>query len=135
MKAMLLLGLLLQTNTQSNIWRECTFDRAELCTASGCKATKPTLKVYLADYSDDPKPRGGYYYRCRIDGGCQIVEPFWVGYGAAGYRVWDAREKGALSRLSPDDKITDVVTLEDVVLISRGTCREAPPPIIVSRTK
>lgn len=89
----------------------------------------------MADYLHDDGKRGGYYYRCRINGGCDIIEPFWVGYGRGGYRVWDAKEKGALSRLSPQDKITDIVTLKDVVLISRGMCWNAPPPIIVSPVK
>lgn len=120
---LMLISMAIQTTpSQPDIWQECKFEKAELCEPSGCKEIEPTLKVYMANYVNDDGQRGGYYYRCLTKGGCTIIEPYWVGFGRGGYRVWEAREKGVSSRLSPDGEVTDIVTLEDVVLISRGKC-------------
>lgn len=112
----------------ASLWQECQIETVTLCSQEGCKYVEPTLKIYLGDYTAaDGRPKG-YYYRCRRDGPCDMIENPWIGYNDD-YRVFVVREGGVIARVRSDGRITDVSTLNEDVLISRGSCwaAEAQP--------
>jgi hypothetical protein len=125
------------TASAGNFWQECQIEAATLCTPDGCTNVAPTLKLYLGDFANPQGKRAGYYYRCRREGACDKIEDPWIGHNDR-YRVFVIREAAVLSRVDRDGKITDVSTLDDHVLISRGTCWSAKPQRIkgqLSRAK
>jgi len=125
----LLIGLALQAGpvADANLWQECQIESATLCGPGGCKAVEPTLKLYLGDYKADDGRRAGYYYRCRRGAECDIIDNPWIGESGS-YRAFVMREQGVITRVSADNRVTDVATIEDTVLISRGTCWNADRP-------
>lgn len=129
MRAALFIGLALQASQPANpdLWQECQIETAILCGPGGCKNVEPTLKLYLGDFAIENGKRAGYYYRCRRGGECDIIENPWIGEGG-GYRAFVMKEQGVISRIGPDSRITDVATIEDMVLISRGACWNADRP-------
>lgn len=113
---------------EPNIWRACTVDSVTICTPSGCSPGKPSTWLYLASYEHEGK-RETTYYRCNADrSDCDTYEPAVHRSGA--YLNFSLPENGVVSRLGPDDTVTDVATIMDTVLISRGKCQLEPPPII-----
>ena len=110
----------------ANSWQECQVEIATLCDLAGCRNVEPTLKLYLGDYADSKGRRKGYYYRCRRQGSCDRIEDPWIGQNAE-YRAFIVDRAGVISRVGPDNKLTDVATLNDSVLISRGSCWNAKP--------
>jgi hypothetical protein len=129
MKILLVLATALQAAGVSNpdIWQECQIESATLCGAGGCKPVQTTLKLFLGDYLGASGGRAGYYYRCRRGSVCDIIDDPWIGE-SAGYRAFVLRDRGVIARVGPDNSVTDVATIEDIVLISRGRCWEAPRP-------
>jgi hypothetical protein len=130
-RSTLMIGMALQTGqpADADLWQECQIESATLCGPGGCRNVEPTLKLYFGDYSADHGKRAGYYYRCRRDAECDIIENPWIGEGG-GYRAFVMREQGVISRIGPDGRITDVATIEDAVLISRGRCWNSDRPRI-----
>ena len=130
-RSTLMIGMALQAGqpADADLWQECQIESATLCGPGGCKNVEPTLKLYLGDYHVDHGKRAGYYYRCRRGGECDIIENPWIGEGG-GYRAFIMREQGVISRIGPDERITDVATIEDTVLISRGSCWSSDRPRI-----
>ncbi len=124
----LIAALVLSSGTASaeDIWQECQIDAVTLCTPDGCSNVEPTLKLYLGDFANAQGKRVGYYYRCRREGDCDKIEDPWIGSNDR-YRVFVMREAAVISRVDQDGKVTDVSTLDDRVLISRGTCWNAEP--------
>lgn len=119
--------MLLQAHpAAADVWKECQIETATLCEPGGCRSVEPTLKLYFGDYADQDGKRSGYYYRCRRGGACDMIEDPWIGENDT-YRAFVSRERGVISRIGPEGKVTDVATLNDTVLISRGTCWNAPP--------
>jgi len=111
----------------AGIWQECQVEVATSCTAEGCKNVEPGLKLYLGDYDDAEGMPHGYYYRCRrYQGPCDMIEDPWIGENA-NYRAFVMRNQGIIARVGPGGKLTDIATLDDNVLISRGTCWNAEP--------
>ncbi len=110
----------------ADLWQECQIETVTLCSPDGCKNVEPTLKIFLGDYTTSNGRPAGYYRRCRRAGPCDEIEDPWIGYNND-YRVFVVREGGVISRVRQDGKITDVSTLGDDVLISRGTCWNAEP--------
>lgn len=110
----------------SNYWQECQIETATICDPQGCRNVQPTLKLYLGDYEDAKRRPKSYYYRCRRDGPCDEIRDPWVGENES-YRAFVAPAHGVISRVGPDGKVTDVATLNDQVLISRGTCWSSEP--------
>ena len=108
-------------------WQECQIENVTFCNAEGCKYVDPTLKLYFGDFADSAGRRRGYYYRCRRDGACDMIENPWIGSNDR-YRAFVMREQGVIARIAADGKVTDVATVDDTVLISRGTCWEGKPP-------
>ena len=121
MKMSLVIAIALQAAgiNDPDIWQECQIESATLCGAGGCKPVKPTLKLFLGDYVGESGRRAGYYYRCRRGSLCDIVDDPWIGE-SAGYRAFVMRDRGVITRVGPDNSVTDVATIEDIVLISRG---------------
>lgn len=110
----------------ANYWQECQVESATLCDLAGCRNVAPTLKLYLGDYADAKGRRRGYYYRCRREGPCDKIQNPWIGQNAD-YRAFVVDRAGVIARVGPDSKLTDVATLNDTVLISRGSCWNAEP--------
>ena len=108
----------------ANLWQECQIETVTLCTPDECKNVEPTLKLYFGDFAARDGKRAGYYYRCRRDGPCDEIDDPWIGRNDR-YRVFVIREAAVISRIDADGKVTDVATLDDHVLISRGTCWSA----------
>ena len=129
MKMLLIVAVALQAAsiTDPDNWQECQIESATLCGVGGCKPVTPTLKLFLGDYAGASGQRGGYYYRCRRGGLCDIVDDPWIGE-SAGYRAFVLRDRGVITRVGPDNKVTDVATIEDIVLISRGRCWKSARP-------
>ena len=129
MKTVLVLAILLHAAAikDPDIWQECQIESATLCGAGGCKPVAPTLKLFLGDYVGESGRRAGYYYRCRRGNLCDIVEDPWIGE-SGGYRAFIMRDRGVIARVGTDNNVTDVATIEDIVLISRGRCWAAPRP-------
>lgn len=129
MKTLLVVAAALQAATVANpdFWQECQIESATLCGAGGCKPVAPTLKLYLGDYAGASGRRAGYYYRCRRGSICDIIDDPWIGE-SGGYRAFVLRDRGVITRVGPDNSVTDVATIEDIVLISRGRCWAAPRP-------
>jgi len=111
----------------ANYWQECQIETATLCGLEGCRNVEPTLKLYLGDYANSKGKRHGYYRRCRRGRDCDIIENPWIGTNAD-YRAFVLPEHGLISRVGANGKVTDVATLGDNVLISRGTCWNVKPP-------
>lgn len=138
-RSALLIAMALQSGqpADADLWQECQIESATICGPGGCKNVAPTLKLYLGDYKADDGRRAGYYYRCRRGAECDIIENPWIGEGG-GFRAFVMREQGVIARIGPDSRITDVATIEDIVLISRGICWNAERPRVrrvVPRTK
>jgi plasmid stability protein len=110
----------------ADVWQECQIETSVLCDPQGCRSVEPTLKLYLGQYKDSAGKLRGYYYRCRRAGSCDMIENPWIGENER-YLAFVARERGVISRIGPGGKLTDVATLDDNVLISRGTCWNAAP--------
>jgi hypothetical protein len=115
-----------QSPTPEDFWQECQIETTTLCTPDGCTNVEPTLKLYFGDYKGSDGRQRGYYYRCRRDADCDRIEDPWIGENEK-YRAFVARERGLISRIGPGGKVTDVATLDENVLISRGSCWDAPP--------
>ena len=113
--------------TASTISLECQIETVTLCDQSGCRGVEPTLKIYLGEYAAEDGKHAGYYYRCRRADVCDIIDNPWIGE-SGGYRAFVARERGVIAKVGPEDRITDIATIEDRVLISRGRCWTAPRP-------
>lgn len=129
MKMMLAAALTMaafQESAPEDFWQECQIESSTLCSPTGCTSVEPTLKLYFGDYNGSDGRRRGYYYRCRRGADCDRIEDPWVGVND-NYRAFVARERGLISRIGPGGKVTDVATLDDDVLISRGSCWDAPP--------
>lgn len=107
-------------------WQECQIETVTYCNADGCQNVEPTLKLFFGDYSGPGGKPKGYYYRCRRDGPCDRIENPWIGE-KDGYRAFVMREQGVISRIGPDNRVTDVSTLNDTVVISRGSCWDGEP--------
>ena len=129
MKMLLIIAAALQVAgvPASDIWQECQIESATLCGAGGCKPVEPTLKLFLGDYAGSSGRRAGYYYRCRRGSLCDIIDDPWIGQ-SGGYRAFVLRDRGVITRVGPDNSLTDVATVEDIVLISRGRCWEGKRP-------
>ena len=129
MKMLLIVVTALQAAqvAEPDIWQECQIESATLCGPGGCKPVEPSLKLFLGDYAGASGRRSGYYYRCRRGGLCDIVDDPWIGE-SGGYRAFVLRDRGVITRVGPDNSVTDVATIEDVVLISRGRCWKAARP-------
>ena len=130
MKSLLLaLGLALQGGAADvpDISQECQVETVTLCDQAGCRGVKPTLKLYLGEYTAKDGSRAGYYYRCRRANFCDIIDNPSIGQNG-GYRAFVSRERGLISKVGPENRLTDVATFEDRVLISRGRCWPAPRP-------
>jgi hypothetical protein len=110
----------------ADYWQECQIETVTLCSPDGCRNVEPTLKLYLGDYADSRGRRSGYYYRCRRPGPCDKIDNPWIGYNDH-YRVFVVAGGGVISRVREDGKVTDVSTLNDNVLISRGSCWNSEP--------
>ena len=107
-------------------WQECQIENVTFCNADGCRYVDPTLKLYFGDFTDSAGRRKSYYYRCRRGGSCDMIENPWIGQNDR-YRAFVMREQGLIARIAPDGKVTDVATVDDTVLISRGSCWDAKP--------
>ena len=119
----LMIGLALTAGEApaASLWQECQVETVTLCGAEGCRNVQPTLKLYFGDYADSKGRSRGYYKRCRRGGACDIIENPWIGANDK-YRAFVAPERGLIARIGPDGKVTDVATLDNDVLISRGSC-------------
>lgn len=118
--------LLAEPVRAADIWQECQIENVTVCTAQGCKYVEPTLKLYFGDFADSRGKRKSYYYRCRRDRDCDRIENPWIGENER-YRAFVMPEQGVIARIAADGKVTDVATVDDTVLISRGSCWEAGP--------
>lgn len=130
MKSLLLaVGLALQGVPAGtpDMSQECQIESVTLCDQAGCRGVEPRLKLYLGEFTRKNGQRSGYYYRCRRADFCDIIDDPWIGENG-GYRVFVARDRGLISRIGPENRLTDVATMEDRVLISRGRCWLAPRP-------
>ena len=107
--------------------QECQIETVTLCDQAGCRGVEPTLKLYLGEYTAEDGRREGYYYRCRRAEYCDIIDNPWIAE-SGGYRAFVARERGVIAKIGPEDRITDIATIADRVLISRGRCWNAPRP-------
>jgi hypothetical protein len=119
-------ALIASPSPAANSWLECQVEAAIFCDSAGCRNVEPTLKLYLGDYVDPKGRPQSYYYRCRRQGRCDRLQNPWVGQ-SADYRAFVIDEAGIISRVGPGGKLTDVATLNDTVLISRGSCWNAKP--------
>lgn len=109
-----------------NFWQECQIETATICDQVGCRNVQPTIKLYLGDYTDAKGRPKGYYFRCRRDSSCDEIRAPWIGENE-NYRAFVAPERGLISRVAANGRVTDVATLNDEVLISRGTCWSSKP--------
>lgn len=107
--------------------QECQVETVTLCDQAGCRGVEPTLKLYLGEYTAEDGRRAGYYYRCRRADICDIIDDPWIGE-SGGYRAFVARDRGLISKVGPENRLTDVATVDDRVLISRGHCWQAARP-------
>jgi hypothetical protein len=125
-KLALIIAVLPVQASATDSWQECQIESVSFCDAEGCRLADPKLKLYFGDYADPAGKRKGYYYRCRRDGPCDMIEDPWIGQNER-YRAFIMREQGIISRIGADGKVTDVSTVDDTVLISRGSCWDAEP--------
>jgi len=109
------------------ISQECQIETVTLCDQAGCRGVEPTLKLYLGEFTGEDGKQVGYYYRCRRGDYCDIIDNPWIAE-SGGYRAFVARERGVIAKIGPENRITDIATVEDRVLISRGRCWDAPRP-------
>jgi hypothetical protein len=117
---------------EPNVWRACTIQSVNICSPQGCVAGSPAIWLYVASYTDKGKQHS-IYIRCNISRtSCTDYRPLVHRSGA--FLNFTLPKNAVVSRLGPDDMLTDVATIMDTVLISRGTCANEPPPLIRTRT-
>lgn len=121
--------------TSPDVWKKCTVTSWQLCDPVSCSTGHiANLSYYLASYKNDDGTSGGYYYRCKAKGGCDIVNDFWISKEPFGYTAWSSRSHSTVTRMGSDGQMTDVITESKFVLISRGPCEDSPPPPIIRQT-
>ena len=99
--------------TWANVSRlKCTFQTARWCSQKECTDAKPAADVYWT-------PSDGTYERCG-DGGCDKYKAQTTDSGS--FRNLSLPENGSLARVTADNKIVEVLTLWDKVLIRHGHC-------------
>ena len=114
-------ALLAGKTSATAVWQECQIESVTLCDAGGCMPVAPTLKLFFGDYADSKGRAKAYYKRCRREGACDVIENLWMGENDR-YRAFVMPERGLIARIDEDGKVTDVATLDNNVLISRGSC-------------
>lgn len=118
-----------------SIWKLCRVESSQLCGPAGCSGDrKADLAIYVGSYIDEDGKRGSYSHRCKADARapCTRVENVEFGFEPHGYSVWTSPMNGTMTRMSADGTMTDVMAENAYVLILRGTCADAPPPVFTN---
>lgn len=127
--AFLLLSMPAYAAPQTQFSWRCDFPAVQACGPSGCTTTTPTKDkaVWAFLY-----PTGGNYYRCTGEGfeNCDRYKARVSESGA--YKLFELQSRAAFIKVAEDLTATEVVTILDTVLIKRGKCEDAPPPLIRS---
>ena len=121
---------------QAGIWKKCSVANSTLCGPTSCTSDrKADISLYLGSYDKNGKPNG-YYYRCKaaLEGACDIIEDYSFASEPQGYSAWSSKSHSSVTRMSGVGKMTDILSENEYVLISRGVCVDSAPPIITIRT-
>jgi hypothetical protein len=110
------------------IWAACTIDSVSICAASGCKAARPSVSIYLSDFVDHGVERGAYY-RCSI--GLTRCDRYNALVNKTGdFTIFSLPDRSVFAKLGPGHRVTDVAAMGDTVLVSRGRCSDRVPPAL-----
>ena len=93
---------------------ECKPARVDACGAEGCKEVKPAVTIRW-------EPRGSYQ-RCDAKG-CDTYNTPRVSYSGVWANV-ALPENGNMTRFAADGQYVEVATINDLVLVYHGQCRE-----------
>lgn len=116
------------TAADRSIWRGCVIDSVQICTAKGCIAGRPAIWIYVASYQEKGRNEA-FYLRCNADkGDCDDLTPIVNQSGS--FVDFSLPDRGVISRLGPDDRLTDIATIMDTVVVSHGKCKNEAPPLV-----
>lgn len=107
-------------------WR-CDFPSVQACQPTGCSTVTPAKDQAVWTFL---YPTGGNYYRCTGQGfdNCDRYSARVSDSGA--FKIFELPGNAAFIKIAEDLSATEVVTIMDSVLIKRGRCESAPPPLI-----
>jgi hypothetical protein len=109
-----------------DVWRACSINNVNMCTATGCSRRKPMISIYIG-YHSDGTGRRAVYLRCATGFvSCDRYDPVVRRLGE--FVTFSLPERSVFSKLGPDDQLVDVAAVRDTVFIARGRCVEAAPP-------
>jgi hypothetical protein len=104
---------------------DCRFTRTSVCDANGCRQTKNETWIYLT-------PSHQTYYRCSGTG-FDNCDRYNADISESGdYRIFELPGRAAFAKVDSKLLVTEVISLQDMVLINRGKCISGPPPLIRS---
>jgi hypothetical protein len=112
---------------EADIWRACSIDSVMMCTPAGCSGRAPGISIYIGYYSRDSVKRA-LYLRCAVGlVSCDRYDPVVRRNGA--FMIFSLPERSVFSKLGTDNSLLDVAGVKESVVISRGRCTEAAPPL------
>ena len=101
---------------------DCNLTAETICGPSGCNQATPTRHLIIY-------PSYSSYQRCN-EGGCQNLSAQFAGDGRS--LIIHVNGQPAIARVMDDLSIIEVFSGDENVVISRGQCRQGPPPPVVS---
>lgn len=109
---------------------QCNFTQRTTCGPQSC-ATHPVLPttgvwIYLT-------PSQQSYMRCEGEGWDNCDQHNATITDSGEFKNFEIPGAAAFARVGPNLFVTEVVTVRDAVLINRGKCISAPPPMIRTR--
>jgi hypothetical protein len=112
---------------ENDVWRACSIDSVVICTPAGCSGRRPTISIYIGSYNGAGLVRA-VYLRCAVGFvSCDRYNPEVRRDGA--FTVFSLPDRSVFSKLGGDNRLLDVAAVKDSVVISRGRCAEAAPPV------
>jgi len=112
--------------SQDDVWQACTIDTVTMCSATTCARRSPQISIFIGSFANQTARRA-VYFRCALRlVNCDRYEA--LVYRLGDFTVFALPERGVFTKLGPDNRVTDVATIQDTVFISRGRCVTAAPP-------
>lgn len=129
MKVLLVAIAMAATAPATEFAWQCNVEKRFQCGSKGggCAPLAVTMSAFIY-------PGESLYWRCPVErkgwdlGACDRYLAAVSTSGA--FKNIELPGRAAFARVGPNLSFTEVVTLADQVLVSHGTCAEAPPPIV-----
>src|SRR4051812_34441002 len=101
--------------SQNDVWQACTIDTVTMCSAATCARRSPQISIFIGSYAKQAARRA-VYFRCALRlVNCDRYEA--LVYRLGDFTVFSLPEHGVFTKLGPDNRVTDVATIQDTVFI------------------